>query len=143
MNKVINQAVLGFDFGLKYIGVAIGQTITKTASPLKIIPAENGIPDWIVIENLLKEWNPSFCVLGLPLNMQGEEQLISFCARKFAKRLTNKFGLCVHLVDERLSSWEAKQRLNITAKFPTAKEIIKINQLSAVIILEQWFNDNP
>jgi len=134
--------VLGFDFGMKYIGIATGQTLTKTATPLTSISATDGIPDWNEVAKLIQEWQPTLIVVGLPLNMDGSTQLLTLCATKFAKRLQSKFSLPVHLVDERLSTWEAKQRLRShTKKISTAK-LVSINAEAAAILVEQWLNSN-
>lgn len=125
--------VLGFDFGMKYIGVATGQEITKTASPLKSLQAKDGIPDWDEVANLIKEWAPQALIVGNPINMDGTTQEITNCANKFAGRLKHKFKLPVHMVDERLTTWEAKQRL-------TDANIAKCNAEAAAIITEQWLN---
>jgi len=132
------EIVLGFDFGMKHIGT--GQTITKTASPLTCIPATDGIPDWNHIAKLIEEWKPNTIVVGLPLNMDGSVQLITLCATKFAKRLQAKFNLPVNLVDERLSTWEAKQRLRSYTKKLSAKQLAQINAEAAAILVEQWLN---
>ena len=69
-----NATLLGFDFGTKSIGVAVGQQLTGTARPLTALKAQEGTPDWNLIEKLLKEWQPDYVVVGLPLNMDGTEQ---------------------------------------------------------------------
>lgn len=138
--------VLGFDFGLKHIGVAIGQSITQTATPLCSISATDGIPNWAEIDNLIQQWHPTAIVVGIPLNMDGTEQLLTHCARQFAKRLHNRSHLPVHHVDERLSTWEAKDRLKIKkdalTRIKNKKTIEQINALSAAILVEQWMSDS-
>lgn len=135
--------ILGFDFGMKHIGVAVGQTVTHTASPLKTIQAIDGIPDWSEIEALVKEWRPDLIVVGIPLNMDGTEQPLTLCARRFAKRLHAHTQLPIAPIDERLSTWEARQRLMKESKTKTRtrkKQIADINALSAAILIEQWFS---
>lgn len=100
--------LLAFDYGLKNIGVATGQTLTGTASPQAALRARDGIPDWTEIETLLRDWRPERVLVGLPLNMDGTESELSARARKFANRLHGRFGVPVEMVDERLSSFEAK-----------------------------------
>ncbi|HEY5717466.1 MAG TPA: Holliday junction resolvase RuvX, partial [Motiliproteus sp.] len=78
---------LAFDFGTTRIGVAVGQAITATASPLPWIKAKDGVPDWSQLERLVREWQPDALVVGLPLNMDGSLCEMSHRARKFANRL--------------------------------------------------------
>ena len=125
---------LGFDFGMKYIGVASGQTLTKTATPLTTIRAKDGIPIWSDIDQLVDDWQPNDIVIGLPLNMDGTDQLMTKRARKFANRIKERYkNIPVHLEDERLTSWEAKQHSDIPNKNFTL-----INAKAAAIILQQW-----
>lgn len=130
--------ILGFDFGMKYIGIASGQLITKTATPLTTIRATDGIPNWDEIGQLIADWRPTAIVVGLPLNMDGSNQEITFCAKKFANRMNHKFKLPVHLVDERLSTWEAKHELLQKSGKLNKAELLSLNAKSAAIILEQW-----
>ncbi len=96
--------VLAFDFGLKHIGVAVGQTITRTATPLDTLSARNGKPHWPTVELLVREWRPIQLVVGLPLNMDDTESEMSGRARRFASQLAEKTGLQVSMTDERLTS---------------------------------------
>lgn len=132
---------LGFDFGMKFIGVATGQDVTNTASPLTSIRATDGIPAWEEIEQLIQEWNPVALIVGIPLQMDGATQLTTHCAKKFANRLRHKFKIPVYLVDERLSTWEAKQRLKSPAKKPKYEQLPELNALAAAVLLEQWLQD--
>lgn len=129
----MNITVLGFDFGTKYIGVAIGQTITNTASPAGTLRAQDGIPDWQEIDDLINAWKPEQLVVGLPLNMDGSEQVVTHQAKKFANRLSHRYKLNVALVDERLSTWEAKQSQIL-------KSFDQVNADAAVVITEQYLN---
>lgn len=138
------MVVLGFDFGMKLIGVATGQSITNSATPLTCISATNGIPNWDEIAQLIQTWKPDELLVGSPLNMDGTPQLITHCAHKFANRLRHKYRLPVHLVDERLSTWESKQYLQNQGKNLSSKQLVKINATAAAIIVEQWLQDkNP
>lgn len=139
--KSINR-VLGFDFGVLRIGIAIGQRLTGNASPLCIIKSNNGAPDWDQIKSLIDEWQPDALVVGRPLTMDGEEQEITARAVKFGKRLHGRFGLPVIYVDERLSSYEAENRL---ADLPSgsAKRKMGIDDAAAALIVETWLADYP
>ncbi len=100
---------MAFDFGLRQIGVAVGNCLLRTSQPLAIIRARDGVPDWPGLEQLLQEWQPDLLVVGDPLNMDGSDSELCHRARKFARRLHGRTGLPVELVDERLTSFEAKQ----------------------------------
>ena len=91
---------LGFDFGTKSIGVAVGQRITGTARPLPALKAQDGKPDWNIIEKLLKEWQPEAVIVGLPLNMDGTEQPLTARARNFANKIHGRFGVQIRLKPE-------------------------------------------
>lgn len=130
--------LLAFDYGTKSIGVAIGQQLTGTARPLAALKAQDGIPDWNKIEALLKEWLPDRVVVGLPLNMDGTEQPLTARARKFANRLHGRFGIQVDLHDERLSTVEARADLFSRGGFRALNKG-SVDSLSAVVILESWF----
>ena len=140
-----NGIVLGFDYGLAQIGVAVGQTQTQTARPLQVIKAKDGIPNWQVIAELFAEWQPFILVVGLPLNMDETESEMATRARKFAKRLHGRFGLKVVLQDERLSSREAKSRVyesssdNSHDAVASFKRESTIDAVAAQVILESWF----
>ena len=89
------RTVMGFDFGTKSIGIAIGQELTGSASSLKAVKAQDGIPNWDHIAVQVKEWQPDLMVVGLPLNMDGTSQEVTFKAKKFANRLHNHYGIPV------------------------------------------------
>ncbi|RAP71244.1 putative Holliday junction resolvase [Candidatus Erwinia dacicola] len=133
--------MLSFDFGTKSIGVAIGQQLTGTARPLAALKANDGVPDWNKIEALLKEWQPDRVVVGLPLNMDGTEQPLTARARKFSNRLHGRFGVQVDLHDERLSTVEARAEIFERGGFRALSKG-RVDSLSAVIILESWFENN-
>lgn len=132
------QSILGFDFGTKSIGVAVGQVITGTASPLAALKAVDGIPDWQLIQNLLEQWQPDAIVVGLPLNMDGTHQQVTFAAKKFANRLQTKFKLPVFTQDERLTTADAKARLFELGGYKKLDKA-KIDSVSACLIVESWF----
>ncbi|MBS0849311.1 Holliday junction resolvase RuvX [Citrobacter sp. JGM124] len=137
-----NGTLMAFDFGTKSIGVAIGQRITGTARPLTALKAQDGTPDWNVLEKLIKEWQPEEVVVGLPLNMDGTEQPLTARARKFANRLHGRFGVKVVLQDERLSTVEARAGLFEQGGFRALNKG-SVDSASAVIILESWFEYHP
>lgn len=133
------QRVLGFDYGTRQIGVAVGQTLTGSANPLRELRARDGIPDWDQIGALLKEWQPDALIVGLPLNMDGSPSEMSARAEKFARRLHGRFQLPVHCVDERLSTFEAKQTLRDSGRgAPTSYRDNPVDSLAAALLLETW-----
>ncbi len=136
-----NQQVIAFDYGEKRIGVAVGQTVTNTATPLKPLLAKDGQPDWQTVERLIKEWQPDYLLVGLPLNMDTTEQLLTRRAKKFANRLKGRFGIAVKMMDERLSSVEAREQLFSAGGFKGLNKN-SIDSQAACLILESWFNSH-
>lgn len=132
------QTVLGFDFGTKSIGIAIGQQVTGSANPLTSIKATDGIPNWDDIGALIQEWQPDLVVVGLPLNMDGTEQEMTQRARKFANRINGRFGVKVATQDERLTTADAKARLFELGGYK-ALDKGQIDAISAVLIIESYF----
>ncbi|WP_095498678.1 Holliday junction resolvase RuvX [Paraferrimonas haliotis] len=133
--------VLGFDFGTKSIGVAVGQAITGSASPLAALKARDGIPNWNAIQAIINEWQPDLIVVGLPLNMDGSEQAFTARAKKFGQRLHGRFGVEVCLQDERLTTADAKQRLFELGGFKKLQKG-QIDSVSAVLIVESYFESS-
>lgn len=131
------RTVLGFDFGLRRIGVAAGQMITKTASAVSTLPARQGIPDWTRVAKLIKEWRPDAVIVGIPLNMDGSEQAITLAARQFAATLQQQFKLPVYEADERLTTREARLQLSEQNDLKLFNHQ-KIDSLAACLIVETW-----
>lgn len=131
--------ILGFDFGTFSIGVAVGQRITGTASPLAALRAKDGQPNWDEVSKLINTWQPKELVVGLPLNMDGSEQPLTDMARKFANRLHGRFGLPVHLQDERLTTVAAKESLFSRGGFKNLQKD-KVDSAAAQLILEDYLS---
>lgn len=131
------QTLLGFDYGRRRIGVAVGSTLTGSAQALETLdcPAE-GLPDWAGIERLIGEWQPDGAVVGRPEHADGSASPVTRGAERFARQLHGRYGLPVHLVDERLSSREALQRSS-GARRPR-KGAEALDRLAAAVILETW-----
>ena len=128
---------MAFDFGTKNIGIAIGQEITKTASTFYSIHANDGLPDWVELDMIVKEWNPNLFIVGDPLNMDGTRSKIQDSSDKFSTALNKRYDIGIEKTDERLSSREAKERLeNIQMGI---KDSRNKHSISAQIILEDWF----
>ncbi|MBF2761443.1 MAG: Holliday junction resolvase RuvX [Ectothiorhodospiraceae bacterium AqS1] len=127
--------LIAFDFGERRIGVAVGQSITGTASPLcTLVRRSDSEPNWREIEALVRTWKPKAAIVGLPLNMDGSEQRLGALARRFAEALHERTGLAVHLCDERLTTREAWERL-----IEGRSRRHGPDPLAAQIILESWF----
>lgn len=133
------NTLLAFDYGTKNIGVAYGQTVTATAREIPAIKARDGVPNWDDIQALLKKWQPDLVLVGLPLNMDDTESELCTRARKFANRLTGRFGVKVELVDERLSTFAAKQEAADRGHRGNYGQA-PIDSIAARLILESWLN---
>ncbi|WP_206485473.1 Holliday junction resolvase RuvX [Thalassotalea sp. G2M2-11] len=133
-----NHTVLGFDFGKKFIGVAVGQALTGTATPLGSIKAKDGIPNQEQLQSYITQWQPDKLIVGLPLNMDGSEQQLTFDAKKFGNRLANQFRLPVEFQDERLTTADAKAQLFHHGGYRNLKKD-NIDAESARLIIESYF----
>ena len=131
------RTVMGFDFGTKSIGIAIGQELTGTASSLQAVKAKDGIPDWQLIKKQVDEWQPDLMVVGLPLNMDGTEQEMTQRARKFANRLHGRFKVAVDTCDERLTTTDAKAMLFELGGYKKLTKD-KVDSVSACVIFASW-----
>ena len=125
--------LLCFDFGSKRIGVAVGQTVTGTASPLLTINSHNNKPDWKKIDEVLSDWRPDALIVGIPLTMHGTPQIMTEAAERFARQLEGRFHLPVYRMDERLSTFEARDRTGDNED---------LDAVAAQAILESWMHDN-
>ena len=131
------QTVLGFDYGQQRIGIAVGQTLTHTVTPLTTLKAVNQKPDWQGIERLIQEWQPQLLVVGLPLHMDGSEHALTKAARRFGQQLKGRYNLPVAWMDERLSSVEAEDYLRQHGG-KTRSQKQDIDKIAASLILQGW-----
>ncbi len=127
------KSLICFDYGEKRIGIAVGQTLTATATPLATITSKNGKPDWHRISDIISQWQPHALIIGIPVDMDGSRQQITDLAEKFARQLEGRYHLPVHYADERLSSYEARRRL---------KDVKNLDPVAAQIILESWLAEH-
>ena len=125
------KTVLGFDYGTKRIGVAVGQTLTRSATPIDIVEFKQNKPDWKHITRLIQQWDPNALVVGVPLCMDDQKQAMTAASERFSRQLQGRYQLPVFTIDERLTSWEAKNRL---------KSSRDIDAVAAQVILETWFS---
>jgi putative Holliday junction resolvase len=131
--------IIAFDFGLKRIGIAVGQTVTGSARALEVVPAADR-PDWQSISAIVNAWKPAAFVVGLPLAGDGGETEISKSARRFGRQLQGRFATPVFFQDERLTSFAAEQRyVNARATGGMRRKDAALKDaIAAQIILENW-----
>ncbi len=133
----MSQTLLGFDYGTKRIGVAVGQDITRNVTPLTTLKSRNETPDWDAIGKLIREWNPDKLVVGLPLHLDGSPQPLTDKAQRFGNQLKGRYNLPVEMMDERLTSHEAENELKARGgKLAKAD----IDALAAALILQSWLD---
>ena len=127
----MNSIIMGFDFGMKRIGVAVGQKVTQTASGLTVVQACDGIPKWEQLDKLILDWQPEKFIVGLPLNMDGSKSEMSQKANKFSARVSSRYDIPSEMFDERLTSFEARGH----------EEKTHIDAIAARLILESWLRE--
>jgi putative holliday junction resolvase len=132
--------VIAFDFGLRHIGVAAGQTVTGNATGVTTLRAEQGKPDWKSVGELIEAWAPLRLLVGLPLNMDGTESDMSARARAFASKLQRRTGIQVILVDERLTSREALHQQRSPRSNRAQRPPQGTHEQAAVLIAESWLS---
>lgn len=132
---------LGFDFGTKKIGVAVGQTTTATASPLQTIRSIQQNPNWEIIGQLIKEWQPIGLVVGISRQQDGTDNPVTPRMLKFCRQLEGRYNLPVYQQDETLSTFEAKQLLFDEVSVNATKLWAVQDQLAAQLILQTWLNN--
>jgi len=133
-----SASVLGFDFGTRVIGVAVGNRLTGARA---LTTVGNGdTPDWVKLDSLIGEWRPAKLIAGLPLTLQGDEQAITRAARAFGEALGERYGIGIALVDERLTSHEAGGRFAARRAAGSAKRthVAEIDAIAPEVILENW-----
>lgn len=127
--------IIAFDYGEKKIGVAVGQTSTNTSSPLKVIFNNHGKVNWDEINSILNEWKPDLIIIGKPLNMDGTKSEVMKKVDKFYNNLMKIYKARYEYVDERLTTFEAKEILK-----DNKAELVDAN--AAKILIDNWFNIN-
>lgn len=134
------SGAFGFDVGSKLIGVAVGHALTGSARALAVVAVRDGAPDWIALDALQREWQPTALVVGLPLTLDGGEQPASARARRFADLVQTRYALPTALVDERHSSQEAARRFAAAraAGQKRRRDGAAIDAVAAAVILERW-----
>ncbi len=129
--------LLGFDYGTKKIGVAVGQTITATATPLATLLASAQKPNWDEISKLIATWQPEALVVGLPLDLDDSEAETAPRAQRFARQLEGRYRLPVYMADEKLTSMVALQELK-----GRQRAYGDADAIAAKLILETWLSEH-
>lgn len=135
------KIIMAFDFGMKRIGVAVGQTITHSARPLDTLPAKAGVPNWSTIARLIEKWAPDALIVGIPLNMNGTHQAITFKAEAFAQQLQEHYSIPVYKMDERLTTKDAREKLFSQGGYKALQDG-QVDQVAAQLILQNWFAEH-
>lgn len=136
-----SETYLGFDFGNKKIGTAVGQLTTKTASPLETLRSLDQVPNWEKIGQLINEWQPVGLIVGVSRKADGSDNIITPRMLKFCRQLNGRYNLPVFQVDEALSTFEAKQMLYDDVHVSASKLWEVQDQLAAQLILQSWLNE--
>jgi putative Holliday junction resolvase len=131
--------VLGLDYGKKRIGIATGQTITHTASPVVTLTQVNGNPDWDGIRQQIKQWSPDALILGIPYHIDGTESDMTKTVLGFSRELEQRFSLPVYKIDETLSSYAAEEVLKKNTKIGKHNKH-EVDKMAAAIIVQTWLN---
>lgn len=139
--KLSSDAYLGFDFGNKKIGIAVGYADTGIASPLQTLRSLNQVPDWDAIGKLIAEWRPLGLVVGISRQQDGSDNIVTPRMQKFCRQLNGRYNLPVHQIDETLTTFAAKQLLFDDLKVSAGKLWAVQDQLAAQLILQSWFNE--
>ncbi len=140
------RTVLSFDYGLRRIGVAVGNTLTGTAEALATVAADDGLPDWRAVDRLVADWRPAAIVAGVPYNMAGRDSRLTTAALRFADELGQRYGIEVHRVDERLTSREAEDDLRERRRSGAKSKRVRsgdVDREAARLLLLQWLRGPP
>ncbi len=132
--------LFGIDFGTRKIGVAVGQTLTRTATGIAVVPVRNREPEWDTLDKLVQQWKPGAFVVGMPFNMDGTDSDMTARARHFARVLTERYGKPCHEVDERLSTRAAREisRENSERSGKRHNDKAQVDAQVAQLLLEGW-----
>jgi putative Holliday junction resolvase len=132
-------SILGFDYGAKRIGVATGQTITRTATPITTINAVHGSPDWAGIQKLIDQWKPDALIVGIPYFLDGKESEMTKTVQNFCDELEKRFTKPILKVNETLSSYEAEETLKKNMKIGKHNKQ-EIDKMAAAVIVQSWLD---
>ncbi|ENV68683.1 Holliday junction resolvase RuvX [Acinetobacter towneri] len=134
------QTIMAFDFGTQKMGMAVGQALIESATPLALFPMKDGIPQWENLLKIIKQHQPQLFLVGLPLNMDDSESELSTRARKFARRLRHQSNINTLMVDERLTTREARDELDHYQAQGRGKKLAA-DSLAAALLIESWYRE--
>ena len=134
------QTIMAFDFGTQKMGMAVGQALIESATPLALFPMKDGIPQWENLLKIIKQHQPQLFLVGLPLNMDDSESELSTRARKFARRLRHQSNIITLMVDERLTTREARDELDHYQAQGRGKKLAA-DSLAAALLIESWYRE--
>ena len=134
------QMLMAFDFGTQKMGIAVGQSLIESSNPLPLFPMKDGIPNWDELLKLVKQYQPNLFLVGLPLNMDDTESELSARARKFARRLRHQTNIETLMVDERLTTREARDELDYYQSQGRAKKLAA-DSIAAALFIDSWYRD--
>ena len=136
-----HQSYFGIDYGTRKVGVAVGQTLTRTAMGIAVVPVRGGEVDWKELDSLVQRWRPNAFVVGMPYNMDGTESDMTVAAQKFARVLSERYQKPWHPMDERLSTRAAREITRDNAELIGKKynDKTKVDAMVAQLLLESWF----
>ncbi len=132
------NTIMAFDFGTQKMGMAVGQSLIESATPLPLFPMKDGIPNWDELLKIVKNHQPSLFLVGLPLNMDDSESELSTRARKFARRLRHQTNIETLMVDERLTTREARDELDHYQAQGRGKKL-SADSIAAALLIESWY----
>ena len=132
------QLIMAFDFGTQKTGMAVGSSLIESATPLALFPMKDGIPHWDELLKIVKQHQPTLFLVGLPLNMDDSESELSARARKFARRLRHQNNIKTWMVDERLTTREARDELDHYQAQGRGKKI-SADSIAAALFIESWY----
>lgn len=132
------QTIMAFDFGTQKMGMAVGQSLIASTHPLALFPMKDGIPNWDELLKIVKSHQPGLFLVGLPLNMDDSESELSTRARKFARRLRHQTNIETWMVDERLTTREARDELDHYQAQGRGKKL-SADSIAAALLIESWY----
>ncbi|WP_179992197.1 MULTISPECIES: Holliday junction resolvase RuvX [unclassified Acinetobacter] len=132
------NTIMAFDFGTQKMGMAVGQSLIESANPLPLFPMKDGIPNWDELLKIVKIYQPGLFLVGLPLNMDDSESELSIRARKFARRLRHQTNIETLMVDERLTTREARDELDHYQAQGRGKKL-SADSIAAALLIESWY----